>query len=283
MFMKNHLIKFVIASLLIVSCGKEKTAEDYAALADKSYSAGDFYEARKYLTEAIKLKPTDKNIIFQLSKVYAAQNMFDSAFASLSRADKLYPGDREINRLLHDMSVKTENWHAAIQTQLVLAQPGDSLEYYFRRIGEYALKDSAGHIAYYYYGQLAAFQPETLSHYLNQAEGGLISGEPQNSIEVLKAANKRFGDLPEILSGLGRLYGVMGNLSDAERTYRLLVKKDSSSVNQLQLATVLALQDKRAKKEEAYAMFKKLRLTTENFTRVDSILKSLENELSAGQ
>ncbi len=278
--MKNILTTLTVASILLVSCGKEKTAEDCAALADKSYRAGDFYEARKYLSEAIKLKPTDKNIIIQYSKVYAAQNMFDSAFANLSRANKLYPGDREINKLLHEMSVKTENWSAAIQTQLVLAQPGDSLEYYFRRIGEYALKDSAGHIAYYYYGQLAAFQPESLSHYLNQAEGGLISGELQNSIDVLKAANKRFGDLPEILLELGRLHSMMGNLSEAERAFRLLVKKDPSSVNQLQLATILAHSDKRAKKEEAYAMFKKLRLETANFNRVDSILTVLEKDLS---
>jgi len=281
--MNNHLIKLVIVSVLIVSCAKEKTAEDYAALADKSSADGDYYKARKHLAKAIKLKPTDKNIIIQYSKVYSAQNMFDSAFANLSRADKLYPGDREINRLLHEMSVKTENWHAAIQTQLVLAQPGDSLEFYFRRIGEYALKDSSGHIAYYYYGQLVEFQPDSLSHYLNQAEGGLISGEPQNSVEVLKAANKRFGDLPEILSALGRLHSVMGNLSEAERSYRLLVKKDASTVNQLQLATILAMQDKRAKKEEAFAMFKKLRLETTNFARVDSILRVLENELSVRQ
>ena len=280
MIMKNIFTKLVIASILFVSCAKEKTAEEYAALADKSYAAGDYYQARKHLAEAIKLKPTDKNIIIQYSKVYSAQNMFDSAFANLSRADKLYPGDREINRLLHDMSVKTENWTAAIQTQLILAQSGDSLEYYFRRIGEYALKDSAGHIAYYYYGQLAAFQPDTLSHYLNQAEGALIAGEPLNSIEALKAANKRFGDLPEILSALGRLYSLTGSLNEAERIYRLLVKKDASAVNQLQLATTLAYQDKRAKKEEAYAMFKKLRLETANFSRVDSILRVLEDELS---
>jgi len=281
--MKNYLIQLIIASLLFVACAKEKTAEDYAALADQSSASGNYFEARKYLAQAIKLKPTDKNIIIQISKVYAAQNMFDSAFANLSRADKLYPGDKKINLLLHEMSVKTENWHAAIQTQLVLAQPGDSLEFYFRRIGEYALKDSSGHVAYYYYGQLVEFQPDSLSHYLNQAEGGLISGEPQNSINVLKVANKRFGDLPEILSALGRLHGVMGNLSEAEKIYRLLVKKDYSAVNQLQLATVLALQDKRAKKEEAYAMFKKLRLETANFVRVDSILRVLEKELTVRQ
>ncbi len=281
--MKNNLIKLVIASIVFTSCAKEKTAEEYAALADKSYAAGDYYEARKYLTEAIKLKPTDKNLIIQFSQVYTAQNMFDSAFANLSRADKLYPQDREINRLLHEVSVKTGNWNAALQTQLILAQSGDSLGLYLRRIGEYALKDSSGHVAYYYYGKLVELEPESLSHYLNQAEGGLISGELQNAIEVLKEANKRFGDLPEIFSPLGRLYGVMGNLSDAEKIYRLLVKKDSSPVNQLQLATVLALQDKRPKKEEAYAMFKKLRLETENFSRVDSILKSLENELKVRQ
>jgi len=281
--MKNILLTVIFSSILFCSCGREKSAEELLTLANQSYNTGDYQEARKYLAEAIKLKPSDKEIIFQISKTYAAENMFDSAFAHLSRADKLYPNDRQINQLLHEACVKTEHWQAAINALLVLGQIGDSIEHYYRQIGEYALKDSAGHIAYFYYGKLIELEPDSLSHYLNLSEAGILSGEPQNSLEVLKAALKRFGDQSVLLFELGRLYGVLGNLTEAEKTYRLLVSKDNSAVNQLQLATVLALQDKRAKKEEAYTMFQKLRLETANFARVDSILQVLEKELSVRQ
>ncbi len=281
--MKYTIYILIFCSIFLCSCGGEKSAEELETLAHQSYAAGDYLDARKYLAEALKLKPNDKEIVFQISKTYAAENMFDSAFAHLSRADKLYPHDRQINQLLHEAGVKTEHWMAAIQALLILAQTGDSIEHYYRQIGEYALKDGAGHIAYFYFGKLIELEPDSISHYLNQAEGGILSGEPQNSLEVLKTALKKFGDKPILLYELGRLQGVMGNLEEAEKTYRLLVSKDNSAVNQLQLATILAQQDKRAQKEEAYAMFKKLRLETANFTRVDSILRVLERELSEGQ
>jgi uncharacterized protein HemY len=126
-------------------------------------------------------------------------------------------------------------------------------------------------------------EPDSLSHYLNQAEGGVIEGEPLKSIAVLKTALKRFGDNPQLLAFLGQLYGVTGNLSESEKSYRLLVSKDSAVVNQLQLATALSIQKSRAKKEEAYAMFKRLRPLTSNIRRIDSILTVLERELTAKQ
>lgn len=281
--MKYKLILLIISCTLPLSCGREKTPEELLSLAKQKYASGDYLTARKYLGEAIKLKPNDKEIVLELGKVYAAENMFDSAFANLSRADKLYPADRQINQLLHEASVKTGHWHDAIQALLLLAESGDSTTYYYRLIGEYALNDSSGHIAYYYFGKLIELEPNSLSHYLNQAEGAIMAGEPQNALEVLKNASKRFGDEPELLYELGRLYGAIGNLSEAEKTCRLLISKDSSTVNQLQLATILAKQKKRTKKEEAYAMFKRLRPETSNLARVDSILKILESELTVSQ
>ena len=279
--MKSTFVIFFSLSLLVISCGKEsKSAEELLASAKKNYDSGDYFKAREYLARAIKLKPSDKEIIYQMGKTYAAQNMFDSAFASLSRADKLYPNDRPINQLLHEMSVKTEHWQAARDALLSLARTGDSIEQYYRPIAEYAMRDSTGQVAFYYYGKLIEQYPESLNFYLNQAAAAIMQGEPQNSIDVLKAANKKFGDRAEILSGLASSYGSMGNLTEAEKIYRLLITKDSSVVYQLQLAMTLALSDKKSKKEEAYAMFKDLRLKTANFARVDSILATLKKDLN---
>jgi predicted Zn-dependent protease len=280
--MKSSISLIIAIILLLSACAGEKSADELMALAKKSYDKKEYFQARQYLAEAIKLKPTDKEIVFQIGKTYMAENMFDSAYAHLGRADKLYPFDRQIILLLHEASVKTEHWNAAIDALLNLSKTGDPIEQYYRQIAEYALKDSAGHIAFYYYGKMVELEPDSLSHYLNQADGGMLEGEPLKSIEVLRAALKKFGDRPVILSELGRFYGVVGNLAAAEKTYRLLATKDSSPVFQLQLATVLSIQPGRAKKEEAYAMFKRLRQETSDTRRVDSILSALESELNQG-
>lgn len=281
--MKFKILLLILIAGLMASCGSDQSSEELLALGKKSFAAGKYLEARRYISEALKLKPTDKELIVEMGKVYVADNMFDSAFAHLSRADKLYPGDLQINAMLHDVSVKTENWKAAIQTQIVLVQAGDSTADYYRRIGKYALKSRTGHVADYYFEKLIELEPDSLNHYMNQAEGAFISGETQKSLDILKSALKRFGDNQILLNQLGKIYGVLGELSESEKYYRVLAQKDSSVVNRLQLASILAQQSKKAKKEEAYAMFKKLRTQTPDFLRVDSFLVALEKELSVRQ
>ncbi|HEX2898016.1 MAG TPA: tetratricopeptide repeat protein [candidate division Zixibacteria bacterium] len=281
--MKIKFLVLILTAAFLASCGNDKSPEELLALGRKSFAGGDYLQARKYLSDALKLKPTDKELVVEMGKIYAADNMFDSAFAHLSRADKLYPGDRQINIMLHDASVKTEHWKDAIQTQILLVQSGDSTADYYRRIGRYALVSRTGHVADFYFEKLIELEPDSLNHYMNQAEGAFISGETQKSMDVLKSALKRFGDNPILLNQLGKIYGVLGELSESEKYYRVLAQKDSSVVNRLQLAAILAQQPKKAKKEEAYAMFKKLRTQTPDFFRVDSFLVALEKELSVRQ
>jgi len=277
--MKKLILILLILAFTLPGCNGKKNAEQLLEMAQKSYDQGKYFEARKYLGQALKLKPTDKDIVFQIGRTYMAENMFDSAFANLSRADKLYPNDREINLLLHDASVKSRHWRAAIAALLTLSRTGDPIENYYRQIGQYALNDSAGHIAYYYYGKLMELEPDSLSHYLNRAEGGFIKGTPEETIEVLKAALKEFGDKPVILAPLGRVYLVSGKLVEAEEIYRLLISKEKNTYNELQLATVLSLQDLRSKRQEALAMFRRLRDEAINIRRVDSVINMLEQEL----
>jgi len=281
--MKFILLTILIIAALLISCGSDKSPGELLALSRKSFESGNYLEARKYLSQALKLKPTDKELMAEMGKVYAADNMFDSAFAHLSRANKLFPGDREINIMLHDASVYTEHWPDAIQTQILLAQSGDSTADYYRRIGRYALNTRSGHIADFYFEKLIELEPDSLNHYMNQAEGAFIARQTEKSLDVLKSALKRFGDKPILLNQLGRLYGALNDLNESEKYYRVLANVDSSAVNQLQLATILSQQPQKAKKEEAYALFKKLRTKTSDIGRVDSILQVLEKELLVRQ
>ena len=279
--MKKTLIALLVIVTSLVSCSdKPKTVGEYLAVAEKSYNAGDYFQARKYLSEAIRLKPTDKEVIYQMGRNYAAEIMYDSSFAHLSRADKLYPNDRRINELLHEVSVKTGRWQEAIQALLSLSRTGDPIEKHYHSIAEYARKGGIGQVADYYYGKLIEIGPDSMNFYIYQAEGALIMEKPEKSIEIISSAVKRFGDRPKLLSDLSKYYSITGNLTEAEKVLRILVSKDSSILNQLQLATALAFQDSRPKKEEAYTMFKKLRSQTPEVNKVDSILAGLEKELT---
>lgn len=267
-------------AFLLGCSGGPKTVDEFLAAAKNSYEQGNYFEARKYLAQAIKLKPTDKEVIYQMGRNYAAENMYDSAFAHLSRADKLYPNDRRINELLHDMCVETEHWQEAIQALFALSRTGDPPEMHYKEIAEHAKQGKIGNMAEFYFGKLVEQYPDSMMYYVSQAEGAYWMEEPDKSAEIITEAIKRLGDRPLLLSELGKYYGLNGNLDEAEKTLRILVAKDSTIINQLQLATTLAFQKSRSKKEEAYALFKKLRDKSPDMSRVDSILSSLEKELT---
>ena len=278
---KKLFIATALLSFLVGCSNSPGTVEEYLAAAQKKYDNGDYFEARQLLAKALKLQPTDKEVMFQIGRNYAAEHMYDSSFASLSRADKLYPNDHATNELLYEVCVETERWSDAIQALLSMSKAGDPIEQHYLSLAECARKGGIGHVEEYYYGKLIELYPDSMSYYIYRAEGAYIMEKPDSSIEIMQSAVRMFGDKPELLKPLGKYYSLNGQLSEAEKVLRILVQKDSSVLNQLELATSLAFQDKRSKKEEAYVLFKKLRDRTPDRRQVDSLITILENELTA--
>ena len=262
------------------ACGPgEKTIDELLALGQKSYESGNYFEARSYFARAIKKEPNNRYALYHLGRTYFAENMYDSSYAVLSRAEKLYPGSREVNSVLHEVSAKTGHYQDAINSLLALSRTGDPIEQYYKQIAEYAFTDTIAHTAYYYYRKLIELDPDSLNYYLRCAESAVYKSDVPTAIEVLKLALKRFGDRPRILSKLGQYYGNIQAYPESEQALRRLLQKDSSTVYQLQLATSLAFQQDKSKKREAYDIFNRLRERTAEHSKIDSLMSYLEREL----
>ncbi len=270
----------VIIFLSIFACGpKEKTIDELLALGQKSYDSGDYFEARSYFGRAVRKEPSNRYALYHLGRTYFAENMYDSSYATLSRAEKLYPGSREVNTVLHEVSAKTGHYQAAINALMALSRAGDPIEQYYKQIAEYAFTDTIAHTAYYYYRKLIETEPDSLNYYLRCAESAFYKSDIPSGIEVLKLALKRFGDRPQILSNLGKYYSYIQAYPESEQALRRLLQKDSSTVYQLQLATFLTFQEDKGKKREAYDIFSRLRAKTAELKRIDSLISYLEREL----
>lgn len=270
----------VIIFLSIFACGqKEKTIDELLALGQESYDSGDYFEARSYFGRAVRKEPSNRYALYHLGRTYFAENMYDSSYATLSRVEKLYPGSREVNSVLHEVSAKTGHYQAAINALIALSRAGDPIEQYYKQIAEYAFTDTIAHTAYYYYRKLIEAEPDSLNYYLRCAESAYYKDDVLSGIEVLKLALKRFGDRPQILSILGKYYSYIRAYPESEQALRRLLQKDSSTVYQLQLATFLAFQEDQGKKREAYDMFNRLRAKTAEQSRIDSLIGYLEREL----
>ena len=270
----------VIIFLSIFACGqKEKTIDELLALGQESYDSGDYFEARSYFGRAVRKEPSNRYALYHLGRTYFAENMYDSSYATLSRVEKLYPGSREVNSVLHEVSAKTGHYQAAINALIALSRAGDPIEQYYKQIAEYAFTDTIAHTAYYYYRKLIEAEPDSLNYYLRCAESAYYKDDVLSGIEVLKLALKRFGDRPQILSILGKYYSYIRAYPESEQALRRLLQKDSSTVYQLQLATFLTFQEDQDKKREAYDMFNRLRAKTAEQSRIDSLIGYLEREL----
>ena len=274
------LALLVIILLSVFGCSqKEKTIAELLASGQKSYDSGDYFLARSYFGRALRKEPSNRYALYHLGRTYFAEHMYDSSFAVLSRAEKLYPGSREVNTVLHEASAKTGHYQAAINALLALARTGDPVEQYYKQMAEYAFADTIAHTAYYYYRKLIETEPDSLNYYLRCAESAVYKEDVPSGIEVLKLALKRFGDEPQILSYLGQYYSYIQAYAESEQALRRLLKRDSSIVYQLQLATSLTFRDDLGKKREAYDIFKRLRAKTANQSKIDSLISYLEREL----
>ena len=273
-------VLFVIIFLSIFACGqKEKTVDELLALGQESYGSGDYFKARLYFGRAIRKEPNNRYALYHLGRTYFAENMYDSSYAVLSRAEKLYPGSREVNSVLHEASAKTGHYQDAINSLLALSRTGDPIEQYYKQIAEYAFADTIAHTAYFYYRKLIETEPDSLNYYLRCAESAVYKNDVPSGIEVLKLALKRFGDRPQILSNLGQYFSYIQAYPESEQALRRLLQKDSSTVYQLQLATSLAFQEDKVKKREAFDIFSRLRESTAEQNKIDSLISYLEKEL----
>lgn len=277
--------KIILVSLLIGffgSCSQEpQTLEELKKAGEKAFINEDYAAARKYLSKAVAQRPSDRHLLYLLGISYQRDYLYDSAFFYLKRVDVLFPGDREVNLELYKIAEAIEDWKNAIKAIHVLVKTGDPIEQYYSALAELNLKNENFKAAYYFYRKLLETQPDNPNHHLVVANLAAQLDSLDVSLAVTDSALEKFGPKVEFLLNKGMFLTAKRRYQESEAIFRSLLASDSSSVPyKLNLANVLASQDDRGKKQEAYRLYLDLKPVVGGEFRLDSMISALEKELN---
>ncbi len=277
--------RIVFATLFIVffsSCSQEpQTFEELEKAGEKAFVDQDYDHARKYLSQAVAQKPSDRHLLYLLSVSYQRDYLYDSAFFYLKRAAMLFPDDREVNLILYQVAKAIGDWKSTIKAIHVLIKTGDPSEQYDRELAELNLEIKNFEVAYYFYRKLLEKEPDNPDNYLKVANLAIELDSAETALHVIDSAIDKFGVNDKFLLNKAMYLIGNGRYIEAEAIFRSLVDKDTSSVAyRINLANCLASQDDRAKKEEAYHLYLNLNPLVSKDFNVDSLLRALEEELN---
>jgi len=278
-------IKILLLSLglllLALSCGKEpQTFDENLKAGQKAFLDQDFSTARKYLSKAVTLNPSDRNALYFLGISFERDYIYDSAHFYLKRADLLFPNDREINKEIYKVSVPLSEWRDAIKSIMVLVATGDNLEDYYDELADLNMQQKNYPVAYAWYQRLKERDPNNPNWYLQEANLAVELDSTDLAIAKIDSAIARFGPRDELLMNKGNYLSGRGRHGEAEKIFRKLYESDTTSVAyRINLANSLAAQSSRKKKEEALKMYRDLSDETSSSFRIDSLITEMEKEL----
>lgn len=270
------------ALLLVVSCGREpETFEECLKAGQNAFLDQDFDQARRYLSKAVTLNPSDRNALYFLGISFQRDYIYDSAHFYLKRADLLFPNDREINQELYNVSMPLSEWRDAIKAIMVLVATGDNLEDYYDELADLNMQQKNYPVAYAWYERLKERDPDNPNWYLQNANLAAELDSVDVAIAKLDSAIEKFGPRDELLVNKGLFLSAKRKHSDAEKIFRQLHESDTSSIAyKINLANSMAAQDSRRKKEAALAMYRELAKVTSESFRIDSLISEMEQELN---
>lgn len=271
---------FVLTVTMMISCaGEPETFEELVKAGGRSFVDGDYFKARGYLSGALKQKPSDRQVLYLLGLTYSRELMYDSAAFYLGRADILYPGDREINTALYEATINCEDFKAARNALRTLIATGDPIDNHLETLAKLSLEIEDISFAHHYYLQLLEREPDNPNRYVQVGNTAADLGSLSVAIEIVDSAIEKFGPNESFLANKGTYLAAQRKYSEAEPIFRSLLADDTAVVAyQLNLASVLAAQDKRAKRQEALKLFREVRATLGAHRLVDSTIQVLEAE-----
>ncbi len=276
--------KLIFTALLVsvmAGCGQQpKTFDELCRAGEEAFAAQKYAKARKYLTQAVAQKSSDRHLLYLLGISYRRDFMYDSAFYYLKRLDLLYPGDREVNQELYTIAKTIREWKSALKAINVLVETGDSAEQYWEELADFNIKIENYTVAYYFSRKLLEKEPDNPNYYLQVANLASQIDSVDVALAVIDSALERFGQKNEFLVNKGLYLATIRHYQESETLFRSLLTKDTSSVTiRLNLANTLASQDDPAKKREALQLYLRLRPATDDIFRVDSLIEVLQEEL----
>lgn len=277
----RHFLLLVTAATLLSACGqKTETFEQLVQAGEEAFGQADYNLARQYLRRALDLNASDKNTLYLLGVSCERDYIYDSALIYYKKADLLYPNDREINRRIYEVALSADHPRNTLDAIKTLIRTGDSPEQYYLDMAEAHVKLGNQYAAYLHYRLLANSQPDNPEFLLKLSHAAALTDSLETAVEVLDSAIERYGPRPEYLTSKAVFLATMNRYDDAEVVYRNLVGIDSTQfAHRLGLANVLSSQDNRAKKQEAYEIYKQIGPQPNGEFRIDSLIAALEVEL----
>jgi len=279
----RKLILLSILMTLFSGCSKEpQTLEELRQAGEEAFLNQNYADARKYLSQVVAKKPSDRQLLYLLGVSYKRDYIYDSAFHYLKRADLLFPDDRETNLHLYEISSAIEEWNSAIRAIHVLIETGDPIEQYYNELATLNSMIKNHMVAYHFFQKLMEKEPDNPNYYLQTANMAAKIESLHVSLAVIDSAIERFGSDDEFLLNKGMYLAAKKSYDESELILRSLYAKDTSSFAfQLNLAHVLGSQDTRAKRQEALEMYIRLRPRVDDTFRIDSLIFILQEELNS--
>lgn len=271
----------LIAAILILACASEpETFEERLKAGEHAFVSGDFFKARGYLLQALKEKPSERDLLYLLGLTYSRELMYDSALFYLGRANTLYPDDREVNLGLYDAALNAGDWESARAALRVLVETGDPIESRLESLAELSLQMEDLPWAHYYYSQLLKNDPDNPNRWVQVANTAADMGSLSVAMDLVDSAVEKFGPNETFLSNKGIYYAVLQQYTESEEIFRSLILFDSTAIAyRLNLASALASQDDLKKKREALEIYRLVRDVLGADARMDSLVEVLEVEI----
>jgi len=274
-------LAILLALGLLLNCAKEpQTFDELVKAGEKSFTSQDYFKARGYLLQAIKLEPSDKHLLYLLGLTYSRELMYDSADYYLGRANVLYPGDREINTALYEAALNSEDYKTARDALRELVKLGDPLGPHLDMLAQLSLQIKDLPFAHYYYRELLKREPDNPDRYVQAGNTAADIGSLQVALAIIDTAIEKFGPNESFLSNKGTYLAARKKYAQSEAIFRALVTEDSTvPADRVNLASVLASQKDPAKRREALHILKGLNSTLRQQPLVDSTIMVLKEEL----
>lgn len=284
--MKRLVLTALILSLIILTlanCGGKKDVATLRAEGKMAFQKEQYEEARGLFLEALKTKPTDKELLFLTGVSYERDFFYDSALVYLRRAHTLYRMDREINTHILDVAYDLGRWQECIDAVYVLAETGDGYERWNEKLSELWGRNGHPYNSMYWLKKAMENDPDNMNFYLRASSLAVELEGPDSALTILDNAAKRFGDHDLIAANRATMLSSKKEFKQAEKILLRLIAEDSTAVAyQLNYSNVLTAQDNPAKKRQGLDILKKIRDQIRQFYPVDSMIGVIETELAGG-
>jgi tetratricopeptide (TPR) repeat protein len=281
--MKNYVYTiFLILAVIVLtlSCGETENFDALAKDGMAAYQQADYNEAIFKFGKGLHLRPSDRDMLFNIGLAFFKLNLLDSSLVYLHRANILYPVDYAINKELFRLCTLTEDYECALSAVQMMIANGDNDEMFWIPLADLNFFTGNYKLAKKYYQLLINDNPREGRYYWNLSECFSRQNKSHEAIRVLKEAVALLGSNPSAFTQIAANYVVLKEYAQAENYFRQAIKVEPKNVSLwVNLAHSLNEQKNREKKEEALAIYKLYYIDTPEIFRLDSLIKTLEKEL----